>query len=429
VLLLEEGDLEQGRFDLDLCNTSVEAKPSPITDFFDEKKLPAVLKHGIVKRHLPKFAGKVGRTAPSGRVALLDTHAGAGYYSDGSPGSPAIAVTTADALRHREIRCLFVEKDAVRHGKLIDRFASNSHVWIAPQGTIEEHFDVVLHEIGDDPLFAFLDPYGFPPPFEMVKRLMQRSDHLNGRDVGPVTELLINFSVRAVQRTTALLDSPKPNPAQEKQLRHLTEMLGGSYWKELCRARPETERVELLLRSYMNDLQHLGPGWMVFAVPVAPAVRLEPIYYLIFATRNEHGVLSFSEACSLAVREYYAAANRVAADQLELNTFGREEWVPRLARNIESLLRNGDIRVLTNLPEIYADLFGLARSTHLRSAVKLLHEQGKTPSDGSGRIEEMWVRSPHSPSSPAPRQQQVARPIVSRLALAPPPSAFDLPTV
>lgn len=417
----------QGQFDLN-GDAPPASAPTRAKGFFDEKKLPAVLKHGIVRRHLPRFAGKVGRTSRSGRVALLDTHAGAGYYDDGSPGSPALAVQTADALNGRDVRCLFVEKDEGRRDRLIRLFGTNRHVWIAPLGSIEERFDDVMEQIGDDPLFGFIDPYGFPPSFELVRRLMQRSDHLNGRDIGPVTELLINFSVRAVQRTVPLLDSPKQNPAQEKQLAHLTEMFGGTYWREICRATPEGERVEVLLRAYMDELQHVGPGWEVFAVPVSQTMDLAPVYYLIFCTRNEHGVYSFSEACSLAVREHYAAVNDVDVDALELNAYGDREWVPRLARNIEALLSEGNVRVLRELPAIYGDLFGLARSRHVRKAVKLLHGQGRTPSDGVGPIEEMWVMSPHVPTRSRTATRGVARPIVSRLALAPQPLAFDLPT-
>lgn len=418
--------LEQGQFDF--SEGPAASLPSvPSRSFFDTKKPPAILKHGIVKRHLPRFAGKVGRSSRSGRVAVLDTHAGAGYYADGSPGSPALAVTTADALSNRDVRCLFVERDEERHAQLVDLFGEHRHVWIAPCGSFEERFDEVFAAIGDDPLFAFLDPYGFPPPFRLIERLMQRSDHLNGRDIGPVTELLINFSVRAVQRTGALLDSQKANPAQAKQLTHLTDMFGGTYWEELWRDAPDSERVELLLTSYMKDLKNLGPGWMVFAVPVAPGIGLAPVYYLIFCTRSEHGVFSFSEACSLAVREYYAAVHGTSVEDLELDAFGDQEWVPLLARNIERLLSQGDIRVLEQLPAIYGDLFGLARTTHVRKAVKRLHAQGATPSSGVGKIEEMWVRSPRSAAGPR-RGLQASDPIISRLTLAPRPLAFDLPT-
>lgn len=170
-----------------------------------------------MKRHVPKFAGKVGWRSPTKRVSVLDTHAGAGYYEDGTPGSPAIAVTTADALaglrNPRDVRCLFVEKNGKLHRRLTEHFAKNPHVWIAPRGTFEQHFDDVMAEVGDDPLFAFLDPFGFPPPFAMVKSMLSRSDNLSGRDVGPATELLINFSVRAVARTAAIVDSKKDNPA------------------------------------------------------------------------------------------------------------------------------------------------------------------------------------------------------------------------
>jgi three-Cys-motif partner protein len=422
---------EQGRFEgLEVAQSPKKARRQ--SDFFVKKKPAAVLKHGVVRRHLPKFAGKLGSRSPTGRVSLLETHAGAGYYQDGSPGSPAFAITTADALaglrNPRDVRCLFVEMDPVIHARLSKHFETNPHAWIAPQGKFEERFDLVMAEVGRDPLFAFIDPYGFLPPFSMIRRLLQRSDHLNGRDVGPPTELLINFSVPAVRRTVALVDSSKPNIAEDAQLRNLDVMLGGTYWRELCRDVDESERVGVVLYQYMRDLQHVGPGWMVFAVPVGEAPHLEPIYYLVFCTRSDHGVLSFSEAASLGVRDYYAFIKGVDPKQLELNDFGLREWVPQIASNIETLLHGGDIRVLHHLAEIYDTVFGLARGTHLRKAVRLLNKRGVTPSDGSGDLEDMMIISPPAPGGRKLLKPWVARPIVSHLALAPPPLAFDLPT-
>lgn len=64
--------------------------------FFNEPQGAAILKHGILKRYLPLYATKVGSVA--GEVVYLDCYAGPGLYGDGSDGSPALALATADAL-------------------------------------------------------------------------------------------------------------------------------------------------------------------------------------------------------------------------------------------------------------------------------------------------------------------------------------------
>ncbi len=52
------------------------------TNFFAEEKDPAaILKHGVLKRYLSKFAGATSSTSPGRRVGFLDGYAGEGEYA------------------------------------------------------------------------------------------------------------------------------------------------------------------------------------------------------------------------------------------------------------------------------------------------------------------------------------------------------------
>ena len=81
-------------------------------NFFQEPQGAAILKHGILRRYLPVFTAKVGSTA--GEVDYLDCYAGPGLYDDGSDGSPALALATAEAIASYHGR-------ASLHGHLIEK--------------------------------------------------------------------------------------------------------------------------------------------------------------------------------------------------------------------------------------------------------------------------------------------------------------------
>lgn len=276
-------------------------------EFFDEKQAPAVLKHGILKRQLPAFGARTSWTSPNRRIAYLDTHAGAGRYLDGSEGSPAIGARIAnlfEAMKQpRDLRCYFVERDKRTYEILTEHFTDHPHVWIAPRGSIEDNIDEVMEQIGDDPLFAFLDPFGLPPAFSVVQRLLGRYDHLGGRDRGPITDVLMTFSTEAVNRIASLLTSSKGNRGDLASLKRLSEALGGTWWKSVWDGESEDQRLEIILEAYMTTIQNTGPGWQVHGIPVFRKLGSPPIYYLVFATRHPAGVAVFSESCSLAIQD------------------------------------------------------------------------------------------------------------------------------
>jgi three-Cys-motif partner protein len=331
----------------------------------------------------------------------------------------------------RDLKCYLVERDKVMHEKLTGLLGQHPHVWIAPQGSIEENIDLVMSKVADDPLFAFLDPYGFPPSLQLIRRILARSDHLGGRDRGPATELLLNFSVPAVTRHASLVTSTKPNRAEAKQLMRLNEALDGTWWQSIWMTEDEETRFEVVLKTYMRDLENTGPGWQVFAVPVYPSIGRKPIYYLIFCTRSPHGVASFANACSLALEDYCAflekGGMRLDFGEGGFKEFGKQKWVPIIKKNIQKLLDYGDVRALEWLREIYGETFGLARDLHINRAVRELVREGKAQSDG-GRIEHLVIRSARRPILPPERRRKASGPTLSRLELGLRPWEFDHPT-
>src|ERR1700730_15263935 len=91
----------------------------PNARFFQQKQGAAFLKHAIIRRHYPKFAGKTGSTSEGHRVYVLDAYARQGSYDDGPPGSPAYAAETARRMvGKRNVICIYVEKDRKAYNNL-----------------------------------------------------------------------------------------------------------------------------------------------------------------------------------------------------------------------------------------------------------------------------------------------------------------------
>lgn len=62
-----------------------------------------------------------------------------------------------------------------------------------------------------------------------------------------------------------------------------------------------------------------------------------------------------------------------------------------LPGNIERLLRRrGTIRPVQDIDEVYGEMLGRARVTHVRAAIKALHAASETDDDGTG---DFWLRS------------------------------------
>jgi len=107
------------------------------SSFFVERKAAAILKHGILGRYLRIFCSKTGFRSPNHRVIYLDGYAGPGMYDSGEPGSPALAVATAERFADcRELYGIYVENDPALAQQLQARLERTEHQHIVLQGTI-----------------------------------------------------------------------------------------------------------------------------------------------------------------------------------------------------------------------------------------------------------------------------------------------------
>jgi three-Cys-motif partner protein len=62
--------------------------------YWEDQALPSVLKHDLLRRYLPIFAGRTG--SKSNDVVYLDGYAGRGRYDNGTPGSAELILKIAE---------------------------------------------------------------------------------------------------------------------------------------------------------------------------------------------------------------------------------------------------------------------------------------------------------------------------------------------
>lgn len=68
-------------------------------------------------------------------------------------------------------------------------------------------------------------------------------------------------------------------------------------------------------------------------------------------------------------------------------------WVDEIAANVRAqLARGAPFVVQDRMSEIFGRALGIARSTHVRKAVKRLYAEGVTATDGRGDVQRMVIR-------------------------------------
>lgn len=361
-------------------------------DFFKAPQPAAVLKHGILRRYVQVFASKTGSQSSGGKVIFLDGYAGPGMYETGDPASPMLAIQTGREIStSRNLRCVFVELDQAYYKQLVallDEHAGDLDVE-AHQGRIEDHIEPLIEQCGDVPLFAYLDPFGVGVPFDtMVTKVLGRSRHGH-----PKTEVLLNFSVPALDRIGGMITSTAKNRAATLDRMNVT--LGGDWWQQVYLDTTGPDRVQAIVSEYRERLSKATGGWGGWTVPVSDKIGGRPDYLLMHFTQHPDGHWEFHQALSLATAEWRAAshaANPGWKEKMEaLGQFTFEEleepppfeedesaWKAEIDANVTAMVDRGERFVIqSRMGDVFGKALGIGREMHLRPALKRLHAEGR----------------------------------------------------
>ena len=161
--------------------------------YWEYQGLPSVLKHDLLRRYLPIFAGKTGSKSAS--VVYLDGYAGRGRYDDGTPGSAELILRIAEDHGERGIsyRLFFHETKPKNYAVLkpvVDDYKARGIQAEASPDEVTQGLGKVIDVARGLLLFLFLDPCGVGIPFCELTKVLSGSR----RDTWPPTEVLLNFS-------------------------------------------------------------------------------------------------------------------------------------------------------------------------------------------------------------------------------------------
>jgi hypothetical protein len=164
-----------------------------------------------------------------------------------------------------------------------------------------------------------------------------------------------------------------------------------------------------------------GTNMHIYAIPVRRAPHHKPVYYLVFGSRSSLGIWHFADSAAQATEAWWAGleAQEAARDEAQgveslfdtlipshpdIQEVGAEAQ-PVIAENIAALAEKyGNFKVGDYPMEVFGDYLGTVRETVVRAAIKDLHANGRTPSDGKGSpIAALTVSRPQRQKLPASR--------------------------
>ncbi|OQD57522.1 hypothetical protein BM536_001850 [Streptomyces phaeoluteigriseus] len=361
-----------------------------------------MFKHELLKRYLPQFGGMTGSQSHDKRVVYLDGYAGEGRYENGEPASAEIALRVASHFRARHgvtVECFFTEaqqKSFERLQQVVEHYRAGGVLAHAHRSEVDGVLDSVIQRAVREPLFLFLDPCGLALPVERLVDVLARQRPQKK----PATELLMNFSMMAVWRLGGHVRSPKGN---EKSLQRFDEVCGGTWWREYfadasaasARDGAAEDAIEAVAAEYSRRLAR-RTGMFVQSVPVSHAPHKRAVYRLVFATHSQYGLWVFGDTVARARNEWWESHELREEEEKEgqLSFFSsrpdpeevENRAVLEIADHLEKLLlrTRRPTKLVDHTLEVFGNFYGQVTEPVVRKAVRLLCDQGKTPSNGVG---------------------------------------------
>lgn len=336
------------------------------------------IKHEILKNYLVPWLNKISET--SSVVQYIDGFAGRGRYSDGSEGSPLIAMNVASdraeslSKKLQEIQCTFVEARKANFENLKDEVKekkdeTSDSVKVDPRFQTFEEFakEFVNGDGGSKPAFIFIDPFGFSGlPFDIV------NDLINLRPTG--IELFITFM-------SGKMAQYMENPSHQVAI---SNMLGTEQWKSQIESNlSKEERAERFMVMYEERLREVAGVNYVWPFQMSEEGKRQTSYYLIHATNHFDGFKLMKGIMYRAgAKEQFAYLGPdhypYLSEQQSFSDFTKEQSEDERVKRLANFLRDryaGEPkrRLIEIMKETYEET--LLIETHYRKAGKWLRGQ------------------------------------------------------
>ena len=228
------------------------------------------------------------------RHCFLDACAGSGvvqkWNADGlGDGSPLIMAKTRGVVEERirdkgkepSVECRFIEyspKTFEILKKTLEPYRSFAR---CVQGDCNEELDGILDEFSDSFVLVYIDPFGLGDPVighETLEKVLKR----------PFTELFIHFSWEGVLRTAGQLKNINHHDSETRKRAQSTvetlDLYLGAGWRGLWLDR--ANRKKHIFELYISNLRRFYENITYVEIPFGSR---NPLYYLVFTSRNETG--------------------------------------------------------------------------------------------------------------------------------------------
>jgi len=247
------------------------------------------IKHAILRRYLEAWLPIVGSW--SAKLVYIDGFAGPGHYERGEEGSPLIAVKTvlghpAFKGRGTDVIFVFIEENRERADSLTAGLAGLGKLpsWITVQpvrvGTFAKHVGAILDELDAKglklaPTFAFIDPFGFAVPMELIRRIAKH----------PACECLISFMYESVNRFLGRPDLED----------NFDQLFATKDWRPIAALADPAERQRQLVALYRQQLISYAGFKHVHSFEMIDAGNRTE-YHLFFGTNSDKGLSVMKQA-------------------------------------------------------------------------------------------------------------------------------------
>jgi three-Cys-motif partner protein len=241
-------------------------------------------KHSILRKYLDAWFPILSKY--NKRIVYVDGFSGPGRYIHGEPGSPVLALESAQTHRARlkgELIFLFIEERNDRAGHLekeIAKLKCPAHFKTkVERGQFANKISSILDILDKDgsrlaPTFALIDPFGFAGiPYSLIRRLLSNDK----------CEVMITFMVDSINRW---LESPA-----ERIRAHILETFGTDEVSGVAAA--GGDRIEALTSVYQQQLLKAAKFVRHFELRNENG---RVVYYLFFATNSSIGHRKMKEA-------------------------------------------------------------------------------------------------------------------------------------
>ncbi|WP_280491930.1 three-Cys-motif partner protein TcmP [Nocardia asiatica] len=248
-----------------------------------------IAKHALYRQYFSKWFPIMARGF-KGNVTYAEGFSGPGIYTNGSPGSPVIALRTLidddrNRRRYHKMRLLFVDHDERCVTLLRERMAvaaqpvaledlSNYGIDLeirhgACVPTLENLLDE--HRAWGRPMLVVLDTWGGGVPLDLVRRIARN----------PHSEVLITIQPQYFARF-----------AEVDSIVHGDDVFGGKAWRQVSGLAPDV-KARWVIEHYRDVIREAGFGSILdFELIDNRGQAL----YLVFGTDHRRGLQKMKEA-------------------------------------------------------------------------------------------------------------------------------------